>query len=426
MVVGSSDKGYEHPSTSELPENKLKHNFRLGDMIWVKHSGSSWWPAQVIDEACVSSKPKKKAKNDYLVRLYGTCQYLYVDPWKSNTDFKMMLKQESKSATEVFREVLEKELSRVNSSNDYDEESDNSEGTQTKVTTKKTSSRKVRKQEGLKYKGAATTEDLEDESEDQDQEFGSPATTGVSVQKGKRRRGRKSSSSHDTAQTTDKDSCDNSVESSRGKKQKQVARVLDKGRKIGASVVRREGLRRSSRASAKEDLDEAADGTVSLTDTGPSEETSGSHTEIKAMVRDILFKEIIDREHDAEMAFVDEVINGICNSTMDSMTSGATASTKCEQGINNGTGVEGESSNVTQRERKGKSDEATEGTMQVTRANPLKEVMDTTPSRDAAMKEPGQLSPRQIRQVRIMQSLGLMAPSGSPFGKTRVFAATRQ
>ncbi|GJN15944.1 hypothetical protein PR202_gb02892 [Eleusine coracana subsp. coracana] len=381
MVVGSSDKGYEHPSTSELPENKLRHNFRLGDMIWVKHSGSSWWPAQcpsfhrnittlnvsefkVVDEACVSSKPKKKAKNDCLVRLYGTCQYLYVDPWKSNTDFKMvcarpflitMLKQESKSATEVFREVLEKELSRVNSSNDYDEESDNSEGTQTKVATKKTSSRKVRKQEGLKqcsykYKGAATTEDLEDESEDQDQEFGNPATTGVSVQKGKRRRGRKNE-----------------------------FHVLDKGGKIGASVVRREGLRRSSRASAKEDLDEAADGTVSLTDTGPCEETSGSHTEIKAMVRDILFKEIIDREHDAEMAFVDEVINGICNSTMDSMTSGATASTKCEQGINNGTGVEGESSNVTQRERKGKSDEATEGTMQVTRANPLKEVMDTTP-----------------------------------------------
>lgn len=230
----------------------------------------------------------------------------------------------------------------------------------------KTSSRKVRKQEG---------------SEDQDQEVGSIATTGVSVQKGKRRRVIKSSSSHDTAQTTEKDSCDNSVESLRGKRQKQV----------GASVVRREGLRRSSRASAKEHLDETSDGTVSLTDTGASEETPGSHTEIKAMVRDILFKEIIDREHDAEMAYVDEVINGICNSTMDSinMSGNATASTKFGQGNKNGTGVEGKSSNATQG--KGKLDQASEGAMQVTSletrnhttkngsVNPLKEVIGTTP-----------------------------------------------
>lgn len=399
MVNESSDKEYEHPSTSELPENKLRYNFRLGDMTWVKNSASSWWPAQVIDEACVGSKPKKKAKHDCLVRLYGTCQYLYVDPWKSNAEFKMMLKQESKSATEVFREVLEKELSRVNSSSDYDEEGESLEGTQPKVTTEKTSSRKVRKQEGLKqgsYKGvkkAATAGNLDDGSEDQDQEVGSTAATGVSVQKGKRRRGRKSSSSHDTAQTTDKDSCDNSAESLKGKRLKQVARVLDKeGCKIGASAVRREGLRRSTRASAKEYLDAAADGTVSLTDTGASEDatedsmldgTSGSHTEIKAMVRDILFKEIIDREHDAEMAYVNEVINGICNSTMDSMIGGATASTKGGQGIKNGTGVEGESSSVTQRERKGELDQATEDTKNINSkngsANPLKEVIDTTP-----------------------------------------------
>jgi hypothetical protein len=38
---------YVHPSTSELPENKLRHNFLLGDMTWVKHNGTSWWPAQV-------------------------------------------------------------------------------------------------------------------------------------------------------------------------------------------------------------------------------------------------------------------------------------------------------------------------------------------------------------------------------------------
>jgi hypothetical protein len=251
-------------------------------------------------------------------------------------------------------------------------------GTQTKVTTQKTSSRKVRKQEGLKhcsYKGvkkAATAENLEDE--DQDQEVGSTSATGATVQKGKRRREIKSSSSHGAVQTIDK---------------VQVAHVLDKEScKIGASVVRREGLRRSARSSAKEYLDAAKDRTVSLTDTGATEdsivaETSAPHTEIKAMVRDILFKEIIDKERDAEMVYVDQVINGICSTAVDSMTGGTIACTKGEDIKQNGTGVQDESN-------QGKSDQATEDTMQVTspetrnhttndNANPMKEVIDTTP-----------------------------------------------
>jgi hypothetical protein len=242
-------------------------------------------------------------------------------------------------------------------------------GTQTKVATQKTSSRKVRKQEGLKhcsYKGvkkAATAENLEDESEDQDQEVGSTAATGATVQKGKRRREIKSSSNHDAVQTIDK---------------VQVAHVLDKEScKIRASVVRREGLRRSSRSSAKEYLDAGA------TEDSMVAETSAPHTEIKAMVRDILFKEIIDKEHDAEMAYVDQVINGICSTAVDSMTGGTIACTKGEGIKQNGTGVQGDSN-------QGKSDQATEDTMQVTspetrnhttndNANPMKEVIDTTP-----------------------------------------------
>ncbi|KAG8087395.1 hypothetical protein GUJ93_ZPchr0010g9316 [Zizania palustris] len=47
MVKGNSDKDgiHECAATSELSENNLRHNFRLGDIIWVKHNGS-WWPAQ--------------------------------------------------------------------------------------------------------------------------------------------------------------------------------------------------------------------------------------------------------------------------------------------------------------------------------------------------------------------------------------------
>jgi hypothetical protein len=220
------------------------------------------------------------------------------------------------------------------------------------------------------YKGvkkAVTAEYLEDESEDQDQEVGSTAKTGAIVQKGKRRRGRKSSSSHDTVQTVDKDS---------SKRQKQVAHVLDKeGCKIGASVVRREGLRWSSRSSAKEYLYAAEDRTVSLTDTGASgyatedsmvAGTSAPHAVIKAMVRGILFKEIIDRDREAKMAYADQVSNGICSPAVDSMT-GSTASSMTGEAIKlNGTGVQGESNNVTQREREGKSDQENGDTMQLT------------------------------------------------------------
>jgi hypothetical protein len=52
---------------------------------------------------------------------------------------------------------------------------------------------------------------------------------------------------------------------------------------------------------------------------------------------------MIDREHHAEMAYVDEVINGICGAAEDIMSGGQ----GIKQSGNNG--VKGESSNVRQR-----------------------------------------------------------------------------
>ncbi|KAJ1268868.1 hypothetical protein BS78_07G166700 [Paspalum vaginatum] len=366
------------------PENKLRHNFRLGDITWVKCSGSSWWPAQVIDESCVGSKPKKKEKDDCLVRLYGTCQYLYVDPWKSISEFKMMLKQENKNAMEAFRE----ELSCVNSCSDYEEEAVNSEGGASKGTSKKTSSRKGRKQEGLKQQY----------NEEEDQEIRS-TTARVAAKKRKSGRARQSNSTRDAV---DKD-CNESSDAglSNNKRQKHVTQR--------ASVGRKEALRRSAHSDATGD---------SMLD-----ETSAPHTEIKTMVRDILFKDIIDREHDAEMAFVDEVINGICNAAERGVTVGGAASTEGARGVRQtGGGVEGESSNFTQRLR----DEAAEDALQLTSPKTMKGNVGTATSREAAVKTPGQPSARQIRQIRIMQSLGLMAPPGSPFGRNAVVAASHQ
>ncbi|KAK8451306.1 hypothetical protein SEVIR_6G190600v4 [Setaria viridis] len=382
------------PPTSRVPEIKLRHNFRLGDVTWVKLDGSSWWPAQ-------------------------------------------MLKQENKSAMETFREVIEKELSCDNSPSVYDEEAVNSKGGSTKGTSKKNSSRKVRKQ-GLKPQY----------SEEEDQDVGSTETTGVTARKRKGGRLRQSSSTYDAI---DKASSESSAEGLRNKRQKHGVQ--------SASVDRREGLRRSARSDAKQYLDAAEDSSEPLTDRHAGEDateasmldgTSAPHTEIKAMVRDILFKDIIDREHDAEMAYVDEVINGICGATEDIMSGGATASTKGGRGVKqSGSGVEGESSNVRQRRR----DEATEDSLQATSPETKKGNTDTThvsqtllptlhnsqlllrsqilhanltrfhQSREAVVKTPGQLS---ARQIRIMQSLGLIAPSGSPFGRDRAVATTNQ
>ncbi|KAF8769540.1 hypothetical protein HU200_006578 [Digitaria exilis] len=405
MVDKNVEKDYV---IGESPSDKLRHNFQLGDITWVKPKGSPWWPAQVIDESCVGSKPKKKDKYDCLVRLYGTGQYMYVDPWKCNSEFELMLKQENKSAMEVFREVLEKV--EQSSSIVYTEHATISD-VSTKHISKNNSTRKVSKQEGLKQC-----------NEEEDQDIRSSATR-VTARKRKGGRVRQSSSTHDAI---DKASSESSAEGLRNKRKKHAAQ--------NASVGRREGLRRSGYTDAKQYLDAAGDSTELLTDINASEdatedsmlnEISASHTEIKAMVRDILFKDIIEREHDAEMAYVDEVINGICDATEDNMSGGATASMKGGRGVKqSGSGVEGESSNVRQRGR----DEATsspasrKGNTDTTHAN----LMRFHQSRKAVVKTPGNLSARQVRQIRIMQSLGLIAPSGSPFGKNKEFIATNR
>jgi hypothetical protein len=189
---------------------------------------------------------------------------------------------------------------------------------------------------------------LKPQYNEEDQDVESTETTGVTARKRKDGRLRQSSA---TYHAIDKASSESSGGGLRNKRQKHGVQ--------SASVDRREGLRQSARSDAKQYLDAAEDSSEPLTDAHAGEDateasmldgTSAPHTEIKAMVRDILFKDIIDREHDADMAYVDEVINGICGATEDIMSGGATASTKGEQGVKqSGSGVEGESSNARQR-----------------------------------------------------------------------------
>ena len=220
-------------------------------------------------------------------------------------------------------------------------------------------SRKVRKQEGLKPQ--------HNEGEE-DQDVGSTEATGVTALKKKGGRVRQPSPIHGTI---DKASSESSAEGLRNKRQKNAAQ--------SASVGRREGLRRSAHSDAKQYSVADEENAEPLTDIHETEdsmlnETAAPHTEIKAMVWDILFKDIIDREHDADMAYVDEVINGICSATDDIISGGATASMKGGGGAKlSGSGVEGESSNG-QRCR----DEAAEDTLLATSPETMKGNTDTT------------------------------------------------
>ncbi|KAH7679607.1 Histone-lysine N-methyltransferase protein [Dioscorea alata] len=82
-----------------------------GDTLWTKVNGCSWWPAQVVNDKSISNRFKRKAEGEVLVRLYGTYEYISVDPVKSHSEFANKLKQENSKKHEVFQKALEEVLS---------------------------------------------------------------------------------------------------------------------------------------------------------------------------------------------------------------------------------------------------------------------------------------------------------------------------
>ncbi|XWS14918.1 hypothetical protein CRYUN_Cryun35bG0050100 [Craigia yunnanensis] len=86
----------------------------LGELIWVKLHKNSWWPALVVDENSVSgsSKPGNRSQGKVLVRLYGSYEYLYADPMKYYSEFKMILEQNNGSCYELLDKALEQDCSR--------------------------------------------------------------------------------------------------------------------------------------------------------------------------------------------------------------------------------------------------------------------------------------------------------------------------
>jgi len=172
---------------------------------------------------------------------------------------------------------------------------------------------------------------------------------------------------------------------------------LDNGHSIGKASIEdsAEGLRAKTQKNASAGRDKKGHKTA-------SSRKEGTHREIKGMVRDILLGDIVARQNGAGTEYVDGAIFGICDATQTNVTPGTTAGTECGRSIKRvGNGLGADSSNVVKRPRKGRA------------ANlETEDCQNSSPSRDSAMVGSEQ---RSARQIKIMQKLGLVAPSGSPF-----------
>ncbi|KAI9097636.1 hypothetical protein K1719_025407 [Acacia pycnantha] len=99
-------------NVGEVREQVTTNVVALGDVIFVKPHGGSWWPALVVDKNTVtkSARPGERSAGKVRVRLYGSSQYLYVDPIKCRSEFEKTLKQHNGSYREIFQQSLEKAL----------------------------------------------------------------------------------------------------------------------------------------------------------------------------------------------------------------------------------------------------------------------------------------------------------------------------
>nr|GEV89868.1 hypothetical protein [Tanacetum cinerariifolium] len=85
----------------------------FGEILWVKLHEGSWWPAQIVDENCVSSvnKPSsKQSSSDTLLRLYGSYTYKYVDVHSSRAEFKRILLEKNFHYAGIIKKSLEEDL----------------------------------------------------------------------------------------------------------------------------------------------------------------------------------------------------------------------------------------------------------------------------------------------------------------------------
>ncbi|KAK8950688.1 hypothetical protein KSP39_PZI003072 [Platanthera zijinensis] len=111
--------GRNRSSHTEVPiecmVNMSVQRFKLGEILWCRINSGSWWPVQVVDENCVAFKPKRKKKDQILVRLYGTFEHMYVEKANCISKTEKIYEEENRSSREIFEKALEEDLSRMKS-----------------------------------------------------------------------------------------------------------------------------------------------------------------------------------------------------------------------------------------------------------------------------------------------------------------------
>ncbi|KAL7175857.1 hypothetical protein ACSBR2_029437 [Camellia fascicularis] len=119
--ISNADKG----DGDEAAVKHLSEEVVLGDLIWVRLRGSSWWPAQVVDDNTVTrrNKPRNGSVGKVLVRLYGSYKYMYVDPMTCRSGFENILKENNGNCREILEKTLEQDLARFKSGRSKGKES---------------------------------------------------------------------------------------------------------------------------------------------------------------------------------------------------------------------------------------------------------------------------------------------------------------
>ncbi|WCJ43465.1 hypothetical protein M5689_024201 [Euphorbia peplus] len=79
----------------------------IGDITWVKLSTGSWWPALVVGGDDFSDG----LTEDVRVRLYGSYEYMLVDPTKWHFEFQITLKENNGCYQDILRKALEQDMS---------------------------------------------------------------------------------------------------------------------------------------------------------------------------------------------------------------------------------------------------------------------------------------------------------------------------
>ncbi|XXG40483.1 hypothetical protein AAC387_Pa01g1189 [Persea americana] len=141
-------------STCEL--NQLSKEFTLGDIVWIKIHGNSWWPAQVVEGNCKSGSNNisRNLDAEICVRLYGSYECMRVDPMKYRAEFEKVLKKNNWSSREILKKSLERDLSELKPSSGVDREVSGSEESHTVEASKMEKQRqdKIQKHQGPSQK----------------------------------------------------------------------------------------------------------------------------------------------------------------------------------------------------------------------------------------------------------------------------------